>query len=92
MDTLPAIGIREFRENLHKYTAATTEPFAVTSHGRAIGYYIPARPTPTQADFEALRNATAKLHGLMQEIGLTEDEAVAEFERLRKQDRQTPTP
>ena len=87
MDTMPSVGIRQFRANLHKYTVAAKEPFAVTSHGRLVGYYIPAQPEPEQADFEALKAASLKLQEMMQNMGITEDEAVAEFDRLRKQDR-----
>jgi hypothetical protein len=90
MSDFPSIGIREFRENLHKYTAETKEPFAVTSHGRHIGYYIPVQSSPSQANFEALKFATQKLQDIMADMGLTEDEVVAQFDRLRKQARKSP--
>ena len=41
MNKLQTIGIREFRENLAKYTREE-QPLQVTSHGRAVGYFIPA--------------------------------------------------
>ncbi len=84
MEPFQSIGIREFRQNIHKYTATSQEPFTVTSHGRAIGYYIPANPTPNEADFQALRQATEKLQRVMRAIGVTEDEIVTEFDYLRK--------
>ena len=55
-------------------------------------YYLPAQPEPEPADFEALKAASLKLQGMMKDMGLTEDEAVAEFDRLRKQDRQLSEP
>ncbi|MDH3601048.1 MAG: type II toxin-antitoxin system Phd/YefM family antitoxin, partial [Candidatus Tectomicrobia bacterium] len=51
------VGIREFRANLHKYTADRDTPITVTSHGEPIGYYIPVRPAPQATDFEALKKA-----------------------------------
>lgn len=89
METLQSIGIREFRENLHKYTAVAQEPFAVTSHGRPIGYYVPAQQTPAKADFEALKNAAKKLQQMMQDIGMTEDEAIEQFNTIRRHDRKS---
>lgn len=92
METMQSIGIREFRQNIHKYTATGQEPLAITSHGRAIGYYIPAQPSPTKVDFEALQNAAQKLQTLMKNIGITEDEVVEEFKALRKQRAEHPHP
>gem|GEM_PF-2492209 len=86
MEPIQSIGIREFRANLHRYTVENTGPIAVTSHGRHVGYYIPARPSPKQEDFEALKAARLKLAAMLEESGVTEDEIVAEFEALRKQD------
>jgi hypothetical protein len=90
MSNLPSVGIREFRENLHKYTAEAREPFAITSHGRHIGYYIPVQTPLGEANFEALKSATQKLQALLSDVGLTEDEVVAQFDRLRKQARKSP--
>ena len=74
--------------NLHKYTTAGNTPIAVTSHGRPVGYYIPARPSPQKEDFEALKIAVSKLSTILEENGMTEDEFVEEFDRSRKQDKQ----
>ncbi len=89
MENIESVGIREFRANLHKYTTAGDAPIAVTSHGRPIGYYIPARPSPQKEDFKALKVAMGKLSSMLEESGLIEDEAVEEFDRLRKRDKQT---
>lgn len=87
MDSFPSIGIREFRQNLHRYTTTAREPFAVTSQGRALGYFIPAHTPPAQADFDAFNAAAEKLETLMRDKGLTEEQVLAEFERLRKMKR-----
>ena len=88
MDNIESVGIREFRANLHKYTTAGNTPIAVTSHGRPVGYYIPAHPSPQKEDFEALKIAVNKLSALLEKSGTTEDEVVEEFDRLRQQDKQ----
>jgi hypothetical protein len=90
MSDFPSVGIREFRENLHRYTAETQEPFAITSHGRHIGYYIPVQASLSQDNFEALKSAAQKLQGIVKEADLTKDEVVAQFSRLRKQARKLP--
>ncbi len=88
MEHVHAIGIGEFRANLHKYTSEVTHPLAITSHGRPIGYYIPVSPpVPTKDALQNLVAASHKMSDFLEEIGMTEDEVVAEFERLRKQDR-----
>ncbi|NER53102.1 MAG: prevent-host-death protein [Symploca sp. SIO1A3] len=69
-------------------TVENQDPIAVTSHGRHIGYYIPAKPSPKEADFEALRTASRLLEAMLKKSGVTEDEIVAEFDALRKQERQ----
>lgn len=77
------IGIREFRKNLATYLAAT-EPLAVTRHGETIGYFLPTRHKPEQAELESLKTAAAKLDELMIASGIEEDELVAEFRQMRK--------
>ncbi|NET57672.1 MAG: prevent-host-death family protein [Symploca sp. SIO2E6] len=88
MSEIQSVGIRDFRANLHKYTAENEHPIAVTSHGRHIGYYIPAKPSPKEADFEALRKASLLLKAMLKKSGVTEDDIIAEFDALRKQERQ----
>ena len=87
MTSMTSVGIREFRTNLHKYTTEKTTPIAITSHGRLVGYYIPARASAEQADFEALRRANQMLSAMLADNAMTEDDAVAAFDRLRKQGR-----
>ena len=84
MTDLQTVGIREFRSNMHKYTGAD-KPFMVTSHGRPLGYYIPASPSPSEEDFIALRTASDQIKAMLNEAGITEDEAIATFNSLRQQ-------
>lgn len=84
METMQMVGLREFRANLHKYARRSQEPITVTSHGEAVGYYIPARPGPQRRDLEALQAASRKLAALLAEEGTSEDELVAEFQAARQ--------
>ena len=79
MSDIETVGMREFRANLQKYTQHTASPIAVTSHGEAVGYYIPVRPSPKEVDLRALQKAAKKLTTLLQEKGVSEDEIVADF-------------
>jgi hypothetical protein len=83
MANLEKINIREFRNNMSKYMEKTT-PFAVTRHGQTIGYYIPARPTPSEADLLSLQKASETLDSLLNQQGITEDQLVQEFRQLRE--------
>jgi antitoxin (DNA-binding transcriptional repressor) of toxin-antitoxin stability system len=77
------VGIREFRENLSSYLESTT-PVAITRHGSTIGIFVPAKPKASQADLEALRLAGEKMQELIAAAGITEDEIVGDFKRLRR--------
>jgi len=77
------VGIREFRENLTSYLGSST-PVAITRHGATIGYYVPARRKPREADVEALRVAGERLQALIAAAGASEDEIVAEFKGARR--------
>ncbi|MEJ1933029.1 prevent-host-death family protein [Nostoc sp. NIES-2111] len=80
------VGIREFRENLATYLESK-KPVAITRHGATIGIFVPTRPKPSQADLEALRIAGEKMQQWIAEAGTSEEELVADFERLRKEER-----
>jgi antitoxin (DNA-binding transcriptional repressor) of toxin-antitoxin stability system len=76
------VGIREFRENLSGYLESST-PVAITRHGETIGFYVPARKPPAEADLDALRRAGEQLDALIAASGSSEDELVNEFKALR---------
>jgi antitoxin (DNA-binding transcriptional repressor) of toxin-antitoxin stability system len=77
------IGIREFRENLSGYLESQT-PVAITRHGETIGFYVPARRRPNEADLEALRRAGERLAALLADSGASEEELVNDFKALRE--------
>jgi len=79
------IGVREFRNNLAKYINAS-KPIAVIRHGETVGYFLPTKKKPEQADLESLRIAAEKLERLLVDSGITEDELVEEFRELRQGD------
>ena len=77
------VGIREFRENLAEYLESKT-PVAITRHGLTIGIYVPTKPKPSQADWEALRVAGEKMQQLIAAAGTTEDELLGDLKRARR--------
>jgi antitoxin (DNA-binding transcriptional repressor) of toxin-antitoxin stability system len=77
------VGIREFREKLATYLEGET-PVAVTRHGQTVGFYIPTRPKPTEADRAAFRAAREHVQAQLKALGVTEDEIVEEFKQLRR--------
>jgi hypothetical protein len=81
------VGIREFRDNLATYLLESDKALAITRHGDTIGYYLPARRKPSDAEIEALRKAGERMDEMMQAAGVTDDEIVEDFKRLRKEER-----
>ena len=81
------VGIREFRDKLATYLLESDKALAITRHGDTIGYYLPARRKRTEEEIEALRKAGERMDEMMKAAGVTEDEIVDEFKRLRKQER-----
>ena len=63
------------------------KPVAITKHGRTVGFYIPVRRKPETADLEALEEAGRVLDAMIAQKGVSEDEAVEEFKRLRSDKR-----
>lgn len=84
MTEMQSVGMREFRAHLAKYTRKGSAPVEITSHGEAVGYYIPARPAPEKSDLEALLHATRHFASLLKERGVTEDELMADFRAMRE--------
>ena len=76
------VGVREFREELAGFIDRA-EPVTVTRHGEAVGLFIPVKPD-RRAILDAAVEASKKAHAFLEELGLTEDEAVAEIEAARK--------
>jgi hypothetical protein len=81
---IESIPIREFRENLQKYTTENPVPIAVTSEGTTLGYYIPAPTQGENNNLESLREAVIKLGFLLREKGMTEDDIIVDFQELKK--------
>lgn len=83
MDTVPTkVSIREFRSHLAQYAGASS-PVVITRHGETIGYYIPAKPSPDKAEIDALKEAASRLDALLAEAGVSEEEMLTEFRKLR---------
>ena len=78
------IGMREFRAHLQQYLLASL-PVAITRHGETVGFYIPTRRHhPEQAELDALKQAALHFEKLLSSHGLTEDELLKKFRKLRE--------
>ncbi|WP_336629757.1 MULTISPECIES: type II toxin-antitoxin system Phd/YefM family antitoxin [unclassified Microbacterium] len=77
------VGVREFRQDLAGYIDQA-EPVTVTRHGQAVGLFIPVR-RDRRAEIAAYSEAAEKASALLEELGMTEDEVVAEFDALRSE-------
>lgn len=76
------VGVREFRQDLADYIDQA-EPVTVTRHGRTVGLFIPVHQD-RKAEVAAYVEAATKANALLTELGMTEDDAVAEFDAQRK--------
>jgi hypothetical protein len=81
--TLKSVGIREFRESIAEHVQADA-PIAITRHGLTLGYYIPVKRSPSEADKTALREATQRLHSVLAEQGIDPEDLIADFKTIRK--------
>lgn len=77
-----SVGVREFREDLAAYIDQT-EPVTVTRHGQTVGLFIPVA-RDRKAELEAYEAAAQKANALLEQLGISEDEAVAEFDTARR--------
>ncbi len=82
-----SVGIREFRDKLATYLLESDGPLAITRHGDTIGYYLPTKRKRTEAEKAALDAVHAQLQRQMAEAGVTEDEIIEDFKRLRAEER-----
>lgn len=48
-EEIPRVGARQFREGLAKYLDSTN-PIAITRHGKTVGYYLPAPRQPAEQE------------------------------------------
>jgi PHD/YefM family antitoxin component YafN of YafNO toxin-antitoxin module len=84
------VGIREFRTRLAEYILKIDKPIAVTRHGQTVGYFIPARAARVDLDRASLKEAAAKMEGMLERAGFTEsqlDEVTRDFRAWRKTSR-----
>ena len=75
-------GVREFRQGLSDFIDQS-EPVTVTRHGQTVGLFIPVHPD-RKAAVAAYAEAAETANALLIELGMTEDDVVAEFDKLRK--------
>jgi len=82
------VGVRQFRQDLAEYIDQA-EPVTVTRHGLTVGLFIPVH-RDRKAEITAYSEAAKKASALLEELGMTEDEVVAEFDALRRAPRKKP--
>ena len=82
------VGMREFRDKLATYLLETETPVAITRHGDTVGYFIPTRRRRSDADKEALREAATRWQEILDNEGISEDDAVADFKQWRARQKQ----
>lgn len=78
------VDMEEFREHLAEYLLESKDPVTITGNGRYLGVFLPARPQPTEAELAELDKAKAELDAELADLGLTEEELIADFKRWRK--------
>jgi hypothetical protein len=83
MSEIQKVSVREFRNHISQYMEGSS-PFAVTKHGQTVGYYIPAKPQPSETDRLSLQKAASALDAMLAENGVTEEELMQDFRELRK--------
>ena len=81
------VGMREFRENLAGYLESGT-PLAIMRHGETLGFYIPARKRSRKAELEAMRAAAKDLDQMIASWGVSEEELMEEYKRIRRSARE----
>ena len=79
-------AVRDFRKDLADYIDQP-EPVTVTRYGQTVGLFIPVRPDK-RAEIAAYAAAAQKAAALLEQLGMTEDEVVAEFELMRRAERE----
>jgi PHD/YefM family antitoxin component YafN of YafNO toxin-antitoxin module len=77
------VGMREFRDKLASYLLESEAPVAITRHGDTVGYFIPVRRKRSDADKDALREASTRWQSILDAEGISEEEAIAGFKRWR---------
>jgi len=83
---LHKVSTREFRNNISQYLSGK-EPIAVLKHGQIVGYYFPVLVEPDLQELESLKLAAKRLDDLLKSRGITEDELVEDFRKIRQQNR-----
>ncbi len=79
------VGVREFRKDLADYIDQS-EPVTVTRHGQTVGLFIPVA-YDREAALAAYVAAAKKANDALVELGITEDDVVADFKAMRKAER-----
>lgn len=88
METI-TVGIREFRDNLATYILKSGAPVAITRNGDTVGFFIPVRRKRTEAEREAFREAGRRMDEMMAAAGVTEEEIMEDYQKLKAEERKS---
>ena len=81
-----SVGVQEFQEHLNDYIASDG-PVAITQDGRKVGLFIPVPRKPTEEDRQAFKEAGDAVQAMMGAAGVTEEQIVEDFERMKRERR-----
>jgi len=78
------VGIQEFQENVTAYLEGH-QTLAITKHGETIGFFV---PTHKPEDLGGSDAAESEVDALVASWGATEEELMAEIDKIRRERRQ----
>lgn len=81
------LSVSELGEKLAGYVESRT-PLAIMRMGETVGYYIPAQKRDFVAARKAIREAGEVVDKMIEGLGLTEEQLMAEYKVIRDADRQ----
>ncbi len=76
-------GTQEFRDKLATYLLESEVPGTITRRGDTVDYFIPARRRRSDAEREALKEASVGWQEILDAEGISEDEILADFKKWR---------
>jgi antitoxin (DNA-binding transcriptional repressor) of toxin-antitoxin stability system len=76
------VPVRDFRASLASYIDST-EPVAVTRHGRTVGFFVPTKANVAE-EMAAFQAAAERLRDALAEQDADPEEIVAEFDQERR--------
>ena len=80
------VGVQEFQSHLNDYIESDA-PVAITQDGRRVGLFIPAPRKRTEADRQALKEASDAVQAMLDAAGITEDQIYADIDEIMREEK-----